>query len=110
MINFQVTKRNITKEHLSDSYCVDILGGDTFPLTYRKIDKYQRKEKDLAAKLKHKNYHTKSFCGGGIITQLICRSDNIVRPKTLRNYVVNWYHTYLLHTGMDRTEATIIQN
>ena len=110
MINFQVTKKKVTRETLSDSYCVNNLGSDTFPLTYQNIDKYQRKGQVLVANLKHENYHIKSFCGVGIVTQLICRSDNIVSPKTLRNYVVNWYHIYLLHPGMDRTEATIIQN
>ena len=28
-------------------------------------------------------------------------------PTVLRKYVVNWYHTYLLHPGHNRTEATI---
>ena len=41
---------------------------------------------------------------------LICKNDKIVVPKILQNYVVNWYHTYLLHTGMDCTEATISQH
>ena len=28
-------------------------------------------------------------------------------PKILQKYVVNWYHTYLLHPGKVRIEATI---
>ena len=28
----------------------------------------------------------------------------------IRKYVVNWYHTYLLHMGMELTEATISQH
>ena len=28
----------------------------------------------------------------------------------IRKYVVNWYHTYLLHPGMDCTYSTIIQH
>ena len=31
-------------------------------------------------------------------------------PKILRKYLVNWYHTYLSHPGMDITEATISQH
>ena len=61
LIKFQVTKKKVTRETLSDSYCVNNLGSDTFLLTHRKIYKYQRKEKDLVAKLKHANYHTKYF-------------------------------------------------
>ena len=83
IINSDGTEVDITRETLSDSYRVNNLGSDTFPLTHQKIYKYQRKEKELVAKLKHANYHTKYFCGGGIATQLICRSDNIVRPKIL---------------------------
>ena len=30
-------------------------------------------------------------------------------PQKLQNYVVHWYHKYLLHAGMDRTEAMIHQ-
>ena len=30
--------------------------------------------------------------------------------KILQSYVLHWYHTYLLHPGMDRTEATILQH
>ena len=31
-------------------------------------------------------------------------------PTILRKYVVNLYHTYILHPGKVRTEATISQN
>ena len=41
---------------------------------------------------------------------LICSNDKIVMPTILQKYVVNWYHTYLLHLGTERTEATIIQH
>ena len=36
--------------------------------------------------------------------------DKIVIPSKLQSYVVHWYHTYLLHPGMDRTEAMICQH
>ena len=36
--------------------------------------------------------------------------NKIVMPKILQNYVVNWYHKYLLHPAMDSTEATISQH
>ena len=59
--------------------------------------------------LKFANYYTKYFCGGGNIFMFICKNDKIVVPKILQKYVVNWYHTYLLHTSMEHTEATISQ-
>ena len=36
--------------------------------------------------------------------------DKIVVPSILKGYVLHWYHTYLLHTGMDITEAMILQH
>ena len=42
------------------------------------IEKYQRKEKELVARLKRTNYYTKYICGGLIVTQLVYRSDKIV--------------------------------
>ena len=31
-------------------------------------------------------------------------------PTILRKQIVNWHHTYIIHTGIDRTEATISQH
>ena len=67
------------------------------------IGKYQRKEKELEDKIKHADYHTKYFCGGGIITQLIFKSDKIVPPTILQKYRGNWYKTYLPNPRMERT-------
>ena len=36
-------------------------------------------------------------------------TDKIVIPSILKIYIVNWYHTYLFHIGMDITEAMISQ-
>ena len=41
---------------------------------------------------------------------LIFKNDKIVVPTIMQKYGVNWYHTYLLHTGTEYTEATIIQH
>ena len=41
---------------------------------------------------------------------LICKNDKIVVPTILQNYVVNWYHIYLLHMGTEHTYATISQH
>ena len=45
LINSDVTVRNITREQLAESYGVDQLYGNTFPLTYQTINKYQLKDK-----------------------------------------------------------------
>ena len=34
----------------------------------------------------------------------------IVIPSKTQSYVLPWYHTYLFHIGMDRTDAMIHQN
>ena len=72
LIDYEVTERDITREQLAEIYSVDQLDGDTFPLIYRTINKYQRKDKNMVEKLKCANYHTKSFRGGGNACMLIC--------------------------------------
>ena len=34
------------------------------------MDNYQQKDKELVAKIKHANYHTKYFCGCRIVIQI----------------------------------------
>ena len=41
---------------------------------------------------------------------LIFKNDKIVVPTIIQKYVVNWYHTYLLHPGTECTEANISQH
>ena len=112
---------NVTAQYMSETYGIEELETGTFPLTYKIIDKYQRKDKQLLKILKRtidsntstdhtSSYHTKSFRGGGTDIDLICRNDKIVIPKVLQKCVLNWYHTYLLHPGRDRTEETIRQH
>ena len=36
--------------------------------------------------------------------------DKIVITSIIQSCVLHWYHAYLLHTVMDRTDATIIQH
>ena len=44
-IKSDVIENFITRVQLAESYGVDQLDGDTFPLTNQTINKYQRKEK-----------------------------------------------------------------
>ena len=34
----------------------------------------------------------------------------IIIPFIIHSYILRWYHKYLLHTGMDRTDAVIFQH
>ena len=63
------------------------------------------------AKYKYVKYHKGSFCGvNNIYISLITCEDNILITSILQSSVLHWYHTYLLHPGIDRTEAMICQN
>ena len=64
----------------------------------------------MANKIKHTSYHTKYFCGGRKLMQLICISDMFFVSKILQNYLVKWYHTYLLQRAIYHTESTVSQN
>ena len=75
------------------------------------IAKHQRLELSITAKYKNGKYHKGYFCGG-INTDLniITCKDKIVIPSKIQSYALHWYHTYLLHPVMDRTETMILQN
>ena len=84
---------------------------DTFPNNMKLIKKYQRIETNLRAKYKDGTYHTGSFYGiSNIGLNLIAFEDKIIIPTMIQSYILHWYHTHLLHPGMDRTEAKIFQH
>ena len=83
----------------------------TFPINLKLIQKYQRLELIIIAKYKYSMYHKDSFRGGinSDINLITCK-DKIVILSKLQSYVLHWYHMYLLHPGMDRTEAIICRH
>jgi hypothetical protein len=83
-----------------------------YPLSYALLGKQQSKDKKLLAVMKKSNspYLIKSFTGGGKTRDLICFKDKIVVPKSLQSRIVQWYHEYLGHPGINRTEETIAQH
>ena len=82
-----------------------------FPINLKIIAKYQRTEPSLMAKYEYGKYHKRYFCGGSNIDiNLIMGYDRAVIPSILQNYVFHWYHTYILHPGMDITEVIISQH
>ena len=56
------------------------------------------------------NYHTKSFLGAQKDYEMICKDNKIVIPSSLKEKVLEWYQTNLIHPGKDRTYATIAQH
>ena len=51
LINSHLIESEIKGKKISEKYSVNKLEGDTFPLTYQMIYKYQWKEKELVYKL-----------------------------------------------------------
>ena len=65
----------------------------------------------IRAKCKDGTCHKGSLRGGSNIDfNLITCKDKIVVPSKLQSYVLHWYHMYLLHPRMDRTELMVCQH
>ena len=95
---------------MSEINDIDELTEGIFTVNLKSIDQYQRKYPRLMDKYKMGAYDTGSFLGGSnIYLNLIMCKGNIVIPLILQSYVLHWYHMYILHPGMDRTEAMILQ-
>ena len=63
------------------------------------------------AKYKTSRYKSVSICGDSNNNfNIIMCEEKIIIPLILQSYVLNWYHTYILHPGLDRTEAMIRQH
>ena len=83
----------------------------SFPINLKLIQKYQRIEPSLMDTYKDGTYHNCSFRRGSNDNfSLITCNDKIVILSILQSYVLHWYHTYILHPVMDRTEANIFQH
>ena len=83
---------------------IEELPEGNFPINLKLIQKYQRLEPIIRYKYKDGTYHKCYFLGGSNID---LSKDKIAIPPKLQSWVLHWYHTYLLHPGMDRTDAMI---
>jgi len=89
---------------------------DSFPLRYSDIKAAQDKDEDLMKVLtksleaKNDKYHIRSFHGGGNSFNIICYKTKIVIPESLQDRVIDWYHHFLGHPGINKTEETIGQH
>ena len=59
-------------------------------------------------KLHSAEYQMGYFRGGKNTIEFVTYKDKILIPQQLQKYVVKWYHKYLLHPGLDRTDEVII--
>ena len=82
-----------------------------FPINFKLIKKYQQKNPSILAKYKEGTYQKGIFGGGSNINiNLITCEDDIVILSIIKSCIFNWYHIYLLHSGMDRIVAMIYQH
>ena len=89
---------------MSEINIIKELPEDIFPINLKTINQYQQKYPSLKAKYEMGAHQQYSFRGGSNIhINLIMCKDKVVIRSILESYVLYWYHTYILHTVMDRT-------
>ena len=104
-------KSTYQQEIVSELNDIEELPEGNFPINLKLIQKYQRLEPRIIAKYKDGMYHKGAFSGGSNIDlNLKMCKDNIVILSKTQSYVLHWYLTYILHPGMDRTEAKFFQH
>ena len=78
-----------------------------FALDVRMFKKHQDDDKELQKRIKraqHTTYFTTKVVEG---VELVHHENRIIVPETLKERVLNWYHTMLVHPGQARMEASI---
>ena len=109
-----MNEAHFTEALRSELYAFDDedLPATAFPLSYAFLGKAQSTDVAIlkeTAKTKSR-YSIQPFTGGGKTRELICYNGKIVVPKKLQARVIQWYHDYLGHPGINRTEETIGQH
>ena len=97
-----------TRDQLSEMFAQQVLPAHIFPVNFSVLALYQQRDDELQQLVETADDVTRKTFRGG--EQLICYKERIYVPKALRNHVVEWYHTYLMHPGETRTEETIAQH
>ena len=77
-----------------------------FPLSTQLIADEQQKDKPLLNKVKNNTKYTTKKVEG---YDVICESDKLYIPHSLRERTLNWYHHWLCHPGETRMEKTLRQ-
>jgi transposase InsO family protein len=104
-----------THEVRSDFYCYlhEENKEEDYPLTYKQIGEAQSQDKAIIKELAKKaesRYTILPFFNTGKEVELICKDFKIVIPAVLQKRTVEWYHHFLGHPGINRTEETIGQH
>ena len=94
---------------MSELYDIEEFPEDTFSLSFNIIYHYQQEDPFLTEKITCAEYSKGSFRGGQRIINLITYKYKIDIPQKLQKYIVKWYHTYILHPGLDKMDSMIIQ-
>ena len=80
------------------------------PVSYAVIQRHQGRDKSLLNVLQQDKFQLQAFHRGADEIDLICHNPKIVIPASLKGQVMEWYHLYLAHPGIHRTEETIGQH
>ena len=101
-----------TEELRSELYANEPMLEKDFPLSYQTLGQEQSTNPQIIHELKKKNskYVIKPFTAAGKVRELVCYNNKIVVPKSAQNRVIDWYHHYLGHPGINRTEESIGQH
>ena len=103
-----------TEELRSDLYCygTETMLKKDYPLHYQQLGAGETKDAQIIKELKKANstYKIKAFNAAGKVRELVCYKDKIVVPKTSQKQVMNWYHHYLGHPGINQTKESIGQH
>ena len=113
IIDDHKTLLNNLKQTNAETFATKKVELNEFPLNFKAIYQHQQQDETLQLDIKKRpaQYILHSFRGGGKVQKLICNKEKkIIIPKVLQNRIVQWYHTYLSHPGINRTEQTIRQH
>ena len=94
---------------MSELYDIEELPEGNFPLSFKLIGRYQRKDPIPTKKITRAEYKKGYFRGSRNTIKSVTFKDKIVIMQLIQKYVVRWHHSYLLHTVLDRTEAMLCQ-
>ncbi|POM81556.1 Retrovirus Polyprotein [Phytophthora palmivora] len=84
----------------------NVLTEEIYPLNYSHITQYQSEDETLqAAAVQYpRKFQTKTF---GVHKVLLSKAGQVIIPSPLRTAVLDFYHTALLHPGMNRMFLTM---
>ena len=103
-----------TEELRSELYCynTDTLDKADYPLDYSQISQAQLSDNHLLQMKRKENspYESHMFMFAGQQIPILCYKGKMVIPSTLQKRIIDWYHSYLGHPGINRTEESISQH